>query len=925
MASRPRRSQTRQSLTPSPAVEIKPTRIEMAMEDHELLVTEEDIVMEEERFGFSFQEEPLTAKECAEKMETFKTKEQFLESIHVGEAVRFLTKVLIGRNNEPLQCINCDRIYTSSSGYWIHFQKCNKKSDSEIAAEVEKFRSAPILWLKVPARDQEKTLKHIVGTEYKCFVQGCTKSFKTSKALINHLDSCVKEGYFQFKDRPDDFRALPSKAKNAFIRAAMDLKNGSLGCFLCGREYSFPHGLIYHIDRCGVEEALQPWKCYRCGFETKRGDSEAHRAECVQQVETKNFDTKMEAAVLSFLNDNGDESVTGDAPEVIPTSTKRRRTTGGPAPRVTARKDGTTLLRFRKSTVNRQFNGIVTQKDQNSYEETCQAVFETWKTDSDNVAFCNRLQHILMSEWKTENLESTSQFYPIFSRQSVTIATEKAEGLQATVPEGIRIDSRKSEVLDRATVAYCGAPINGIQVAPGKASDASGNASDDVICVTTFANETNFESNSSVVQFWRHRLTEEDKSELNLWFLLHIPNHGTILSMTWLQKHDTSEPGLIGFVAFSTTIGRVLIYRIDSSNVNFDKEAHNSLHTVPIVTAEPHLILKLPKADDTTLDESFLNATIKVEGEEVVLPMQIDESVVPLTSISWSAHGGGGVLAAITALGSIAIWNLDDESDNPRIHIDPSWNSPPTEISFLNFDHLVIGFKERIVRVVNIDTWDVKLEDSTMKTAGTRVHADSRILHSFLTWNSEYNSFPYSNAMSVSYINMDMDSMNLILIPTANTHQLMIWDVAMCAPLGTLVSCGVDGRLVASATGRLLKNMHHPFFANRNLLQLKRRRVLKMEMKMAKIEGESAEKEKEQLEESIVEHDDVCRKMWLDIGFDQVFEPTRVELSCRDQRIESLNCVDATTNATFPVSFTGGEAGLMFAVPSKLLVQQMDL
>ncbi|KAF1769687.1 hypothetical protein GCK72_001504 [Caenorhabditis remanei] len=932
MAPPTRRSQTRQTpqpVTSSPVLEKKLSKNELLIGGAE--TSEADIDTNQKHF-FSFQEEGLTVEECAQKFDSFVTKEDFFATIAPEEVSRFMTKAVAGKNGGLVRCMVCSREYATGSGILFHLKKCSL-TEVEVDEDVEKYRNSPILWLKVSQK--EETLEKIVGKNYSCFSHGCSKSFKTAKSLINHLDACVRAGYWTFSDRPDEFRKLDKKPKNLYVKEALAAGNGKVACFLCGRIYSHTHGLLYHIDRCQVEEADQPWKCYRCGFEAKRPDAEAHLLECGRQTETKLIDSKMEAAVLSFLNNTDD-------PDAATPSTKRRRTVGG-APRVTARKDGSTLFRFRKSTVNRSFNGIVTRADQQCYEETCRTIFENWKLESDTVAFSNRLQNIPSAEWTPEFLDESSQFYRIFqNRQSVTICTGKSEGLQSTIPPGIRLNTRESVYLEKGesesdlntTVAYCGAPINGIQVAPGKTSEG-----DDVICVTTFANETNFESDSSVVQFWKHRLITEDdsidqKSQMELWFLLHIPHHGTILSMTWLQKYDSTEAGLIGFVAFATSIGRVLIYRIDETILK--AESSSSSESVSVITnVEPHLILTLPKSPESssqTSEDDFLNATVKIEGEEMIIPIKFDESIVPIVKISWSGHSGGGNLAGITGLGAIAIWNLDGELNEPRIHLDESWQSPPTDISFLNYDHLVVGFKERLVKVVNIDSWDVKLEENTMKTAGARVHTDSRIVHSFFTFQSEYTSFPYTQATGVSYVNMDLDSMNLFLIPTGNTHQLMTWEVAMCAPLGTLLSCGVDGRLLASASGRLLKNNHLPFFANRNLIALKRCRVLKEEdlivPKMEESEtsaSKSSEKQKEPLEESLVNHDEVCQKMWLEVAFDEPFEPKRVELSCRDQRIESLNCVDATTNSEFPVAFTGGEAGLLFAVPSKLVVKNMNL
>ncbi|CAL2027469.1 unnamed protein product [Caenorhabditis brenneri] len=907
MAPPTRRSQTRPT---TPAVAPEPVPVETKPPTEQLLLN----TYREEKFKFSFQDEELTAFECAQKMASFKTKEEFLAAIPIEEVQKFLVRVIQGQPGRPLKCYSCENMYASALGFWNHFKKCSIDTHQDAVTAAQEFIAMPYLWLRVKKQDQEKTLKNIVGTHYKCFSPNCGREFKIASALIKHLEGCIEPAYLTFMNRPDDFRKMDNKTKQRFAREAMK-DRPILPCLVtgCDQEYNTPNALVYHVDRCGVEKSAQPWKCYRCGYTGVGSESEAHLLECAKRAEL-NKPSEIDT-LLASINGDTDSS-----------SAKKRRVAGG-TPRVTARKDGSTLLRFRKSTVNREFNGVVSKEDQRSYEQTCNNMFETWKTESDEIPFCDRLKQIEKAKWTPIPLDENDEFYKIFNRKSVTLRTEKAEPLQESLPSGIRIDSLKSEKIEinepntkDFIVAYCGAPINGIKVAPGKTSEG-----EEVVCVTTFANEGDLESTSSVAQFWRH----SEAGGLKLWFLLEIS--GNVLCMRWLQKHDSKEPGLIGYVAFATSLGTVLIYRVDSDSAPLPSNDSG----VSVVRADPHLILSLPKSPESS-DESFLNATIKVEGEEVQMPIRIDESTVPILKVAWTE--GGGIVAATTALGQIVIWNLDSEDlGSPRVRIGQDWNSLPTDISFLNADHLVVGFREKMVKVMNIETWEVKLEENTVKTAGSRVHTDPRIIDSFFTFQSDYNFFPYANATSISYIHMDVDSMNLILIPTGNTHQLMAWDVAMCAPLGTLVSCGVDGRLVASASGRLLRNIHHPFFANRSIMSLKRRRVLKVPQTMEEFLKEpktedavpstskDTKEPKAPLEESLVEHENVCQKMWLEVGFDQVFEPTRVELSCLDQRIESLNCVDANTNRENPVAFTGGEAGLLFAVSSKLILTEMKL
>lgn len=424
----------------------------------------------------------------------------------------------------------------------------------------------------------------------------------------------------------------------------------------------------------------------------------------------------------------------------------------------------------------------MTLADQQEYENECSSIYENWLASSSNIAVCERLTHIGKAQWETISLEDSDPLHSIFTRQSVNILGEKVEGLQDTVPPGVRIATSESAIIEngdsKATVAFCGAPINAIKMAPGKLENG-----DDVICVCTFANETTLESDSSIIQFWKHRFNSmTESSELKLWFLLHLPNHGTVMSMTWLQKNTPSDENLVGYAAFSTTLGEVLIYRIDSTRVLFNGNG------VQVAVAEPDLTLKLPQKQENRDDESGLIATVKqeVDGEEV-LPIKIDESRVPILKITWCSQDGGKTLVGLTAMGVIVVWNLDEDLEQPRCNIEDDWNSPPSDVAFLDEEHVVVGFREKVVKVINIYDWGVTLEENTIKTAGktdnsclttlififcisgTRVHTDPRIVDSFFTFQSEYTAFPYANAHSVSYIKMMEETAMIVLIPTANT------------------------------------------------------------------------------------------------------------------------------------------------------------
>lgn len=120
----------------------------------------------------------------------------------MDEMLRFLTKVIIGRKGEPLKCLCCDRLYVSSSGFLIHIKKCSTKNEQDRLTDAQnKYRNEPSKWLNVRKKDQIATLKTIVGTNYTCFMIGCSLNFGSLKDLIEHLATCIGADYYSYKVR----------------------------------------------------------------------------------------------------------------------------------------------------------------------------------------------------------------------------------------------------------------------------------------------------------------------------------------------------------------------------------------------------------------------------------------------------------------------------------------------------------------------------------------------------------------------------------------------------------------------------------------------------------------------------------------------------------------------------------------------------
>ncbi|PAV56168.1 hypothetical protein WR25_13392 [Diploscapter pachys] len=85
--------------------------------------------------------------------------------------------------------------------------------------------------------------------------------------------------YFQFMGKADEFRVLDQQIKNAYISKALKLQP-KIKCLSCSRELGHRYGALYHIDRCGIDDAHKPWSCYKCGYKSLNSESEMHLKRC---------------------------------------------------------------------------------------------------------------------------------------------------------------------------------------------------------------------------------------------------------------------------------------------------------------------------------------------------------------------------------------------------------------------------------------------------------------------------------------------------------------------------------------------------------------------------------------------------------------------------------------------------------------------
>ncbi|KAJ1361540.1 hypothetical protein KIN20_020816 [Parelaphostrongylus tenuis] len=899
-------------------------------------------------------------------------------------------------NGGTLPCFKCNKPFSTTSGLIGHVKICRKpiavgvnlpkfsltkttktprstptsKKHLNACASIgsfEQLKAEPAIWLRLSQNEKLTVLKAFFPDKVECFsitsdISEICPTFTDYRKAIAHLDTCIRPMYFAYLDgRVEEFRQLDKKTKARYVREGM-ATNLQLPCLECGRFFTHQYGLIYHIERCNVDETKAPWRCYRCGYETTRALSYEHRNQpyCVERNQPPTVltsapfvmgalgDVNLRSGKALAKDENETVTINGvtklakdisaeealsallDPKNSLSAAPKRRRVfgakasvSGGVIPENSTRAsitgDGKLRFKFRKADTKGGFAGLAGYP---RYLRQVQKSLDQWQNEVVELPYCSRLLDLQPSIWSSDSDSSLLPFtkkesvgfriyedYTQVNEENIPMACHRLRALNA-----VKLESCGEHV----TIAYCGGPINAIRVAPNTITNESQLIDEEVVAVVTYPCEQtlvgkDMRNSDGFVQFWLHS-SSDSGSKLRMWFVLKS-NYGLIFDVQWLDRPRTSsDETLIGFVALSTAQGVILIYRLDTLSVP-SSSAHPQ--SFPVVSPEPSIILEQQK-----------NFFEKPNHENSI------SFAPPIHSIAWSARGNAQHIVGVNAAGAAVIWDLQRSLDAPHVLLDPTWSSPVTAAAFINGLEVALSFRERMVRVYNVRTYECSLEENTVRTAGSRVTSQPRLLPGFFAFQSEYFSTGDVPSNGVCFICTEAKSDGYFVLPLANKHELMTWDVTTSPVNAVVASCGLDGRLLLSANGRLVtfgSTMDYGFSVLKSALKITRRRVNEAETQnLEKPDGESEDLESvlgvpegrephTQACASYFTHEDTVQHLWLDISLnsDMQVAPklrTRLDYSALDLRIESLNCV-ATNNLSRSVVFTGGQAGLMFIRP----------
>ncbi|WKX89275.1 hypothetical protein Q1695_008715 [Nippostrongylus brasiliensis] len=891
-----------------------------------------------------------------------------------------------------LPCFKCHRNIESPTELIVHLKRCRKRVTladilvpepdetpakknktvrpkslnlSMSISSLDELKNEPALWLQLSHDEKLNLLKVLFPLkDIECFAirTGSKKCpiFNDYKKAAAHLDTCIQPMYLTYVgERASEFRQLDKKTRARYVRDGMAMCM-QLPCVECGRLFTHHYGLLYHVERCNVAEDEMPWKCYRCSFQTTRANSNQHLKDCwtsQREQERKEADKNhssaeiSESPVIGGLSDvtlRGGKAIVKETGETIeidgvqkllteinaedaiksllgPNRTlvtpKRRRNVGGNraciaagvlpenSPRLTTSGDGKMRFKFRKA----DKKGLAGMTAYPRYLDQVKRSHTMWEEEVSALPYCARLSDINCKVW-----EATSDFsqLPMANKESVGLRIhEERDQDHADIPvtcrrmKALSTTELRNEKNETVTVAYCGGPINAIRIAPNTMPSG-----DEVVAVVTYPCETNLvgrdmRHGEGLVQFWLLQHTSERSTKLVPWFILKS-NYGLVFDFCWLDRPRSSpSDSLIGYFALGTAQGSVLIYRFDT--VTAPSKSTRS-KGVPVLFPEPDVILQQPKTVFLSKPDS--------ENSEMSFPP-------PIHNLAWGAKGSGQYVVGVNAAGGAVIWDIQRSVDTPTTLLDSTWSSPVVYAAFIDAYSVALSFRERMIRVYDVRSYECQLEENAVRTAGSRVAAQPRLLPGFFSFQSEYFSSGEIPTTGVSFLCSGTGG--YFVVPLANRHHLMTWDVSISSVNAVVASCGVDGRLLLSANGRLAtfaSAVDHPFCFVKAALTLTRRRCSEPEtVNIATLfskcdEPEEMSKDKEAPERRAclcyATHEETLEHLWLDVSLspDSQSNRRRLENSSLDLRIESLNCV-ATNHNEKAFVLTGGQAGLLFVRP----------
>ncbi|VDM97139.1 unnamed protein product [Thelazia callipaeda] len=840
-------------------------------------------------------------------------------------------------------------------------------------AEYAAYRGHLTNWIVLTKLERQQLAMQAIAQSadgmVNCLNEKCKKALKTMEDVINHLDKCLSlPEYFKYMGKADLFRALdkPSKAKilRVSMKALKVLPCLNMETLNCAHKYGHLYALSYHLERCGQEKDRLPWKCWKCGITATIAESREHLTLC-QNPKIITKERSAHESELSSENEESDEDISADAKKIRLEKGEKYKKQKLPSiargylPEKDSRvKIADGIKRFKFKSANREANAP-TPRELELYQQSIDEANEILRKSREKEPLCSVLvqlelysanfSRVASCEFSLERRTRFSNYSEdlsaMLSKRSIPVvipsdqsdedktvtsthasstqtrntknkAGKTKERLSLFVPKPLhckvkKINSilSKKQVHEIGCIAYCGGPISTIKSCPRKLEDGR-----ECVAVTVFPDEEylvskNRKDSNDYIQFWLYDY-KPTSTVASLWFLLEV-KHSTVLCTAWCPslrgsvKQDSKLSDFVGILAVGGINAPISFYGIRS---DICAQFVNNTDPLLLRCSEPHLALNCPECCNNS----------------------------PIISISWSEIRGSSKFAAVSASGHVLIWDLDEGIASPKIISNIEWLSPPLNVAFCGSEQLAVSFREKLIRIYDLASLTLVIEESAQRTAGMQVgnQVCSRegLFSGVFSYQQDFTLSGIHLKCGTCYIVLGSLEGNFFVVPLANRHEVQIWDMCICPKTGTVISVGADGRLQISLNGRLVASGSEKDFGF-SVCQVVMTVVKKYEEKQLKqtvfLINEPTSDIISQIDDGECEvgtdfplpltNLDLCaEKSYLEFCFEDIkHTKTPIPQFSLDLRTESLNRL-AVSEPSGQLVISGGEAGLLIFIPCYL-------
>ncbi|MFH4978856.1 hypothetical protein AB6A40_005565 [Gnathostoma spinigerum] len=939
------------------------------------------------------------------RYKAFKSSREFLATHNHTE---LLERIFKSREARKIVCPNegCGTQFLAVRTALAHMRNCTIGFKAPIMGVVPNYKRARLLvvphqydkyadyrdhpgdWAIIPLKEKKRLIseaaEYAKGGLLPCINPKCRVKSVTGE-LDAHITKCCLPEYFQYMGHIKEFRKMDRKVQSRMVREGIAFLN-RMPCLnrdsmKCEASYSHAHGLLYHLDRCGLRDEERPWKCYRCGYLSTVFLSREHLKECNDYDGNEVGEEMDEEDELVDGQDNEASGISGEGDQAHPDGRSERRLkrqklkmlkkkqkpfhcvasiARGEVPDESSR---TSISSGRKRYKFKSLDSAAaapTSYDRQKYQLAVEKAENIFNKNRDDEELCKQLLDLRVSldSWIRVTSEDRSEFLnEMLARCSIPLCLPRPKSEDSATPSveqassGNDMDAQNQEETEEKTMGFAEL----IEMGPPERLPIFQPRSFKHPLNTSEATQS-FSGKMDVVEgctaFCGGPISTIQCCPRQL------ENGRECVAVTVLQDHENgwpSEPDnrtdYVQFWSFLKEGRRVaaeilFIMEVKRGMVLCTIWCPSLRHTVGAETKQERKSTLIGMLAVGTVNGSVdiygIPASIAsitgtpndpcVWQTEPNLTLQSPQCCfdAPIISVAWNEYNGSSKIAAVSVSGEVLLWNLDGIAIEAVTIFEDTWVSPPAAVAFAEKDQLAVSFREKMLRLYDLSTNECIIEENTPRTAGVKVASCQRLFPGIISYDGDCITMNGRQLLIACYITMDTAKTGFFVVPIANRHEVATWDVAICPRTGLILTAGADGRLKVSLNGRLSPREDKTDFVFngcRTVISLKARKnvstitqVEENQLDISTMQKNGTLASDDEEPEPICTNLESASKMFkldLIIGDNKTENSAPLSQYSLNLRLESLNRVSPSQVAG-GISVCGGEAGILIFYPCNL-------